>query len=114
MKRFLALTLVLVMVLALCACGGGSSKDAVGTWTLKSLSNGTQSFTVDEVPEMKDYIVIVLKEGGTGTITSGGEVNNLTWDATTITVQGDAATYSISGDTMTINGGGYTFVLTRR
>ena len=113
MKKIAALTLVLILILALCACGGGKNP-AIGTWEIKSVSDGTQTMSVDEVPTMRGFMVITLNEGGTGTITSQGETNACEWTDTTITVMGDRATYSISGDTMTLLGGSYIFVLTRK
>ena len=116
MKKIAALTLVLVMVLALCACGGGSDgkNSAVGTWTIKSMTNGGETYNVDDVPALKDFIVMELREDGTGTITSSGETTPLTWDGSNITVEGDPASYSVSGDTLTLNSTSYTFVFVRK
>ncbi len=115
MKKIAALTLVLVMVLALCACGGSDGKNpAVGTWTIKSMTNGGETYSVDDVPTLKDFIVMELREDGTGTITSSGETTPLTWDGSTITVEGDPASYSVSGDTLTLNSDSYTFTFVRK
>ncbi len=116
MKKIAALTLVLVMVLALCACGGGSDgkNPAVGTWTIKTMTNGGETYSVADVPTMKDFIVLDLREDGTGTITSGGETTPLTWDSSNITVEGDPASYSVSGDTLTLRSDSYTFTFVRK
>ena len=113
MKKTIALALALLLMLALCACGGGKNA-AVGTWEIRSMTSGEETLSVDEVPALKNYIVIELKADGTGTITSGGETLPLTWDATTITVEGDPANYKVSGDELTITSGQLSFVLARR
>jgi ABC-type glycerol-3-phosphate transport system substrate-binding protein len=114
MKKSIALALALLLMLALCACGGEKADPAVGTWEIRSMTSGEETLSVDEVPALKNYIVIELKADGTGTITSGGETLPLTWDATTITVEGDPANYKVSGDELTITSGQLSFVLARR
>jgi hypothetical protein len=117
MKKIAALTLVLVMVLALCACGGSGSdgkSSAVGTWTIKTMTNGGETYNVDDVPALKDFIVMELREDGTGTITSSGETTPLTWDGSNITVEGDPASYTVSGDTLTLTSDSYTFTFVRK
>ena len=81
MKRIAALTLILVMVLALCACGGSDGKNpAVGTWTIKSMTNGGETYSVDDVPTLKDFIVMELREDGTGTMTMDGQTADIKWE----------------------------------
>ena len=112
MKRSIAALLVLALALALCACGGAEGLE--GTWEIKSVSDGTQTVSVDTTPEMKGFIVLELREGGAGSITSGGRTTGLSWDESAITVEGDPAAYSLSGDTLTLYGGSYIFVFTRK
>ena len=114
MKKSIALALALLLMLALCACGGEKADPAVGTWEIRSMTSGEETLSVDEVPALKNYIVIELKADGTGTITSGGETLPLTWDATTITVEGDPASYTVSGDTLTLTSDSYTFTFVRK
>ena len=95
-------------------CEAALKNPAVGTWEIRSMTSGEETLSVDEVPALKNYIVIELKADGTGTITSGGETLPLTWDDATITVEGDPANYKVSGDELTITSGQLSFVLARR
>ena len=111
MKRSIAALLVLALALALCACGGAEGLE--GSWEIKSVSHGFIDRIVHR-SEMKGFIVLELREGGAGSITSDGRTTGLSWDESAITVEGDPAAYSLSGDTLTLYGGSYLFVFTRK
>lgn len=103
MKKLISIALAAIMVMsvfALTACGGGDSKDYsdskyVGVWAPSSVS------VAGESGEMEDDSLMVVNADGTGTLTSGDEVSNFTWEPTDsgFKTKGDVkATFKDDGD----------------
>lgn len=125
MKKLLTILLALVLCVAclgLTAC----KDDVVGTYKFYSMTADGQTVVVgsaeaNEYGITADYIIMVVKEDGTATITNnmlGGDepyVVSGTWvknnNSLTMTVQGESQTFTIDGDTLSLTEGGQTMVL---
>ncbi len=115
MKKITALLLVLVMVLALTACGESKeiNPDAVGVYTLKSITENEETQDLEEmgVAElMAATFSLVLNEDGTGTMLIDGETYTIKWNIDHIYLDGDKTDYTLEGDILTITDNNKTMV----
>ena len=89
MKKAIAIVLLAVMILGLlAACGGGDGK-YIGVYKFSKMVTPELTMTVQEyadmfeidVGEAEKFMILELKSGGKGTITSEGEAGDITWKA---------------------------------
>ena len=89
MKKAIAIVLLAVMILGLLsACGGGDGK-YIGVYKFSKMVSSEITMTVQEyadlfeidVKEAEKFMILELKSGGKGTITSEDETEDITWKA---------------------------------
>ena len=117
-KKLLAVACVIVMAisaLALSGCSIGNEESGTktekksveslaGKYELVEMSSGSESYGKDELEALKTLgytIVLELNEDGTGALDMYGEKEDLTYDDSSITVDGVKTPYTRSGNKIT-------------
>ena len=126
---------VFALCIALAACGGGGGgtsdggkEDApdpaeafIGYYQIVSMDAGGESYSADELDELRDLgfnVLLELKKRGKAEINMMGEVETGTWEATseeegTIEMDGDELDLILDGDELTITDGEQELVFER-
>ena len=101
MKKITAVLLAALMaVLLLAACGGASGEPDpnVGTYKLDTIMGMDMQTAADILgQDMTDYLQIILKEKGKGTIVVEGEEYSMKWEAEGTTLKIDDGSDSMEG-----------------
>lgn len=124
MKKTIALSVAVLLALSLLltACGGGSGS-VVGTWGLKSITTGGQTYAEgDQAFDLlfgdESMFVFEFKDGGAFSASLFGESVEGTWtqngNAVTATVDGDALEMELKGSELHVSMDGESIVLAKR
>lgn len=121
MKKTVTVLLATLLVFVLAACGGSKDTAAAGTYKIKSMVMGGQTFTADELAangvDMSDFSM-ELKDSGEFTmrVIAGeeSETVNGTWKADgskiSLTAEGQTMEAELDGKTLTVSQDGMELV----
>ena len=116
-KRLLA---VLLAGLLLSGCGGKTKEEeqaladtAAGDWELVSMSYSGMTLGKEDLDNSDITMTLSLQEDGTGTMEYDGSVYELTWDGSSITMDGVADSYTLEDGVLTIANEDSEMVFTR-
>ena len=116
-KRLLA---VLLAGLLLSGCGGKTKEEeqaladtAAGDWELVSMSYSGMTLGKEDLDNSDITMTLSLLEDGTGTMEYDGSVYELTWDGSSITMDGVADSYTLEDGVLTIANEDSEMVFTR-
>lgn len=120
-KKIIAVLAVVAMMmgaLALTGCGKKfDKKKMAGKYELVEMTSGSESYTKEDLESLKAYgftITMELKDDGTGTMTTYGEEQKLTYDKDGITIDGDKASYTFENNKITVESDGTKMVFEKQ
>lgn len=120
-KRIITVLAIIAMMagaLALTGCGKKfDKKKMAGKYELVEMTSGSESYSKEDLDSLKAYgftISMELKEDGTGTMTTYGEEQALTFDKDGITIDGDKAPYTFDKDKITVESDGTKMVFEKQ
>ena len=93
--KLLSLVLLISVLSMMLAACGGEPDPLCGTWKASSLTAEGQTLNASEI---FDEFVLVLEDGGSGTLTIDGETGDITWtnEEGTLTIIDDAGTEAVA------------------